>query len=226
MPGAPWVQGDEGEVPCQGRGVRLRSGPLGRAHLQLVRRHQGILSRQRGRGDRGARLHRDVQRGRSHHGDLCRLLCQRGREGQGVQHFPGQGEEGLSGSRGFWSPAEASEGFSTLSSPVPLTTATTPPNPQSVGVFTTVLTEGPGGPTRPAAPGKPVAPWQRRTERSEGEHRHPCPRLAWPPLPPAHRSAGAPAEKQSEVLTGGPALPRAPLGPGAPTLPWRTAQSH
>lgn len=83
--------------------------------------------------------------GRSHHGDLCRLLCQRGREGQGVQHFPGQGEEGLSGSRGFWSPAEASEGFSTLSSPVPLTTATTPPNPQSVGVFTTVLTEGPGG---------------------------------------------------------------------------------
>lgn len=101
-----------------------------------------------------------------------------------------------------------------------------PANPQSVGVFTTVLTEGPGGPTRPAAPGKPVAPWQRKTESSEGEHPHPCPRLAWPPLPPAHRSAGAPAEKQSEVLTGGPALPRAPLGPGAPTLPWRTAQSH
>lgn len=26
-----------------------------------------------------------------------------------------------------------------------------------------ILTEGPGGPTRPAAPGKPVAPWQERT---------------------------------------------------------------
>lgn len=34
------------------------------------------------------------------------------------------------------------------------------PNPQ-------ILTEGPGGPTRPAAPGKPVAPWPERTQRGQ-----------------------------------------------------------
>ena len=65
------------------------SGPLWRGHLQQVRQHQGLLSHQRGQGDQGDRLHRDAQRGQSHHGGLCCLLCQQGQEGQGVDRVVG-----------------------------------------------------------------------------------------------------------------------------------------
>ena len=90
------------------------SGPLWRGHLQQVRQHQGLLSHQRGQGDQGDRLHRDAQRGQSHHGGLCCLLCQQGQEGQGVQHFPGWGELRLSESSRFWSIPEASVRPTTL----------------------------------------------------------------------------------------------------------------
>lgn len=60
---------------------------------------------------------------------------------------------------------------------------------------------------------------ERTRKKSGGEGR---PYLAQPPLPPNH--PGSPADTRRELLTGGPALPRAPLGPGAPTLPWRGAQ--
>lgn len=46
-----------------------------------------------------------------------------------------------------------------------------------------------------------------------------------PAAPTSERGLGTvSAETPREILTGGPALPRAPLGPGAPTLPCRRAQ--
>ncbi len=51
--------------------------------------------------------------------------------------------------------------------------------------------------------------------------------LSWPGHPPSlppNTGWKDPQERNRELLTGGPALPRAPLGPGAPTLPWRRAQ--
>lgn len=98
------------------RGPRPGAPP---EHLQQVHQHQEILSHRQGQGDQGDRLPRDAQRGQSHRGGLCRLLCRQGREGQGVQRFPGRGEEGPSGSGGFWSAAEASDGPATLPTACP-----------------------------------------------------------------------------------------------------------
>ena len=150
------------------------SGPLWRGYLQQVHQHQGLLSHQRGQEDQGDRLHRDAQRGQSHHGGLCCLLCQQGQEGQGVQHFPGRGELGLSESSRFWSIPEASV------RPTILLTACVPHPPRPVESSPRTLTEGPGGPTRPAAPGKPVAPW-RKGQRSDQRENSPSPGPAAPP---------------------------------------------
>lgn len=80
------------------------------------------------------------------------------------------------------------------------------PNPQ-------ILTEGPGGPTRPAAPGKPVAPWPERTQRGQKRTG------SLPGLISSNLWLWGDSTETWMVLTGGPAEPRAPLGPGAPTLP-------
>lgn len=145
---------DSGEGPCRGRGPLSQPGPLRSPHSQRVHQRQGILSRQQGQGGRGDQLLRDARRGQSHRGGLCRLLCQRGQEGRGVQRFPERGGEGLSDPTGLGSIPEASARPRTLltawaPAPPPVPATETPPG---------ILTEGPGGPTRPAAPGKPVAP--------------------------------------------------------------------
>lgn len=66
----------------------------------------------------------------------------------------------MSDSSGFWSTTETSDGSTTLLTACGL-------HPQEH--VPPVLTEGPGGPTRPAAPGKPVAPWQKRMKKSGEE---------------------------------------------------------
>lgn len=121
------LQGEATKVrrPAGRREHTPRLGPLRSSRLRQVHQHQGILSRQRGQGGQGDRLHRDGRRGQSHRGGLCRLLCQQGREGQGVQRFPGRGED----SSGFRSTTAASDGPPTL-----LTPCAPHPHPLSGGV--------------------------------------------------------------------------------------------
>lgn len=191
-------------------------------HLQQVHQHQGLLSHQRGQGDREDRLHQHAQRGRSHRGGLCCLLCQQDQKVQGVQHFPGWGELGPSESIGFRSVMEAVVGPTRLRSRAPDGLC---PIPSQTGeVSTTDTYRGPRGTDSASSTRETSSTLEKRTNKqSEGGQP-----LTWPSRPISKRGLGrALAENHSEVLTGGPALPRAPLGPGAPTLPCRRAQrSH
>ena len=67
-------------------------------------------------------------------------------------------------------------------------------------------TEGPGGPTLPEAPGKPVAPYKHNETAEVKNHFH-------------YRTCKSNKCNVDGTLTGGPAPPRAPLGPEGPEAP-------
>lgn len=170
-------EADSSEVPRSGQEPCPCPGRFQSWNSQQVRQHQGILSRQQGREDQGGQLHQDVQRGQSHHGGLCRLLCQQDQEGQGAQHFPGWGEEGLSDSRAFGSSTKASV------RPTTLFTACVPHSlPQSRRVSTTDTYRG-AGRTNSASSTRETSSTLAKEDK-EAVRRRTAPHLAQPPLPP------------------------------------------
>lgn len=69
------------------------------------------------------------------------------------------------------------------------------------------LTGGPGGPTRPADPGKPVGPWRQRQKSSDQKIMRYC------------------YTGLKQDLTGAPCVPLPPFSPATPTGPYSQKMS-